>query len=494
MKIFLCFNLLFSLPFMLSATQAVEFPATDAAADAQPAAASQAGGLVYVIPIRGIIEDGMLYAVERHFEAARRSGADSIVLHMDTPGGALQTTENLVRVMMALPDTIRTYTFVDPDALSAGSYIALATDAIYMAPQSRIGASAIVLPTGDIEEGDTKEKSYSAFMALMENVAAQKGYDPDLLSAMSRREFEYRIGDEVLAPVGRLLTLNEVSAARLVEGPNGQTKPLLSSGTVSSVEELLEAVGRSEARVVRPRLTPTEELVRWAKTFGFLFLVGGILGVYIEIRTPGFGIPGVLGLFCFLLFFWAQSIAGTAGTLEALVFIFGIGLLLLEIFVIPGFGIAGISGLTLMGLSVFAAMIRRMPGQTDWFTFPEAHLSEAVTRLGLAIVASGIGMALLARVFSSGPLFTHLALAQALNREAGYSAAEPTDALRGQQGRSGTPLRPSGIGVFNGKRLDVVARGEFIEIDTPIRIVETHGNRVVVESVPTQIASDAKIV
>ncbi len=438
------------------------------------------GGLTYVIPVRGMIQSGMLFAIDRQLERARKAGADVIVLHMDTPGGVLVTAERMMRMLMELPDDIRTYTFVDKDALSAGALIAMATDAIYMAPQSRIGASALVTLFGDLEEGDTKEKSYSASMALVKSIADRKGYDPDMVEAMMRKEFEYKIGDEILSQEGRLLTLTETEAGRIVER-DGRSAPLLSSGTAKDLDAFLEMIGRSDSKIVIPILTPTESLVRYAKMIAVFFLIGGVLGVYIEFRTPGFGIPGVLGLVCFMLFFWAQNVAGTAGTIEVLIFIVGLGLLLLEIFVIPGFGLAGITGLVLMGGSVFGAMVRRIPGESGWFAFPDMQISDALVRLGIAVIASGFGMVALTKIFTLSPAFSQLALLKTLDHEGGYEASDKTDHLLGAQGRTKSMLRPAGIGLFDGKPLNVIARGEFIEANTPIRIVETHGNRIIVE-------------
>ncbi len=449
-----------------------------------PARPTGSDSPTYIIPLRGMIESGMLFAIDRQLERARNAGADVIVLHMNTPGGMLTTTEHLMRMLADLPEDIRTYTYVDKDALSAGAFIAMATDAIYMAPQSRIGASALVTPFGDLKEGDMKEKSYSASMSLIQSIAAQKGYDPDLIEAMMRTEFEYKIGEETLSPAGRLLTLSTDEAARMVER-NGKSVPLLSSGTARNLDELLDMIGRADTRIVTPLLTPTETLIRYAKLLAVLFLAMGVLGLYIEIRTPGFGIPGVIGLFGFMLYFWAQNIAGTGGTIEALVFIVGLGLLLLEIFVIPGFGVTGIAGLILMGGSVFAAMIRRLPGETGWFAFPEMQVSNALAHLGGAVIVAGVGMLVLTRLFEFSPAYSHLALLASLDQDKGYGPSDRKEHLLDATGKTRTALHPAGIAEFDGKKLDVVSRGEFIEADTPVRIVETRGNRIVVEPDPT---------
>ncbi len=436
--------------------------------------------VTYVIPIRGMVQPGMLFAVGRHVERAEQAGADVVIFHMDTPGGALNAAEHMIRLLAALPEDIRTYTFVDQDALSAGALIALATDAIYMAPQSRIGASALVTPGGDLEEGDMKEKAYSATIALVQSTAEAKGYDRNLVEAMMRLEYEYKIGDEVISPAGRLLTLSESDATRIVER-NGKSEPLLAQGIARDMDELLDKIGRSDSAIVKPILTPTERMVFYAKSIAVFFLIAGVLGVYIEFRTPGFGVPGVLGLLSFLLFFWAQNIAGTARTVEALVFIIGLGLLMLEIFVFPGFGVPGIAGIALMVGAVFAAMVQTLPGRPWLPAFPELQVSEAIVRIGIVLIVSALGMWLTTGLFTRSRSFSQLALMQALDREHGYESSDSSDSLLGRRGQAATALRPSGIGQFDGRRVNVIARGEFIEKDAPIKIVQTRGNRVVVD-------------
>ena len=448
---------------------------------AQPTTNAVSTNATYVIPIKGAIMAGLLYGVDRQLTSAKEAGADTIILQMDTPGGALVIAEKLIRMLMDLPESTRVITYVDKDALSAGALIAMATDDIYMAPNSRIGASAVVLPWGDMEEGDMKEKAVSATLALVKSAAEQNGHDPNLVEAMVRRDYTYTIGEEVIVPEGELLTLNDVNAARLVER-KGVKAPLLAAGKANDITDLLKKLGRDPDNVITPQLTPTDKLTRLAKTFALLFLILGVVGVYIEIKTPGFGIPGVLGIFMLMLFFWAQYIAGTAGTVEFLIFVFGAALLLLEIFVIPGFGIAGISGISLITLSIFMAMVQHFPGE-NLFSFPELQVSGALTRMAVVLLVSFLVMVILARYLPQTEAFSHIAVMKSLNHTDGYQASADHESLLGASGTAATALHPAGMGLFDGKRVNVVTRGEFIEKDTPIIVAETHGNRIVVDRV-----------
>jgi len=435
--------------------------------------------LVYVIPIKGIIEPGLLYTVDRSLQKAKSAGATTIVFHMDTPGGMVNITEKLIRMFMALPEGVRTYTFIDKDALSAGALIAVATDEIYMSPGSRIGASAIVTPFGDLEEGDSKEKALSALLALVQYSAKAKGRDPNLIEAMVRKEFEYKIDDEVICPKGQLLTFDNLEATRLI-GKEGEQAPILSNGTARNLEELMKLIGKESAKVIKPLLTPSEKLTRYAKLFAVLFLVLGAIGIYMEFKAPGFGIPGVLGIIFLMLFFWARYIAGTAGTVEMLIFIVGLSFLLVEVFIIPGFGAAGITGISLMFLSVFLAMVQHFPGE-GYFSLPELQAQGALASMSTALIISFTIMVILTKFLPETALFSHIALKATLSHEKGYEASSSTENLVGMAGYAATPLHPAGIGMFDNKRFDVVAHGEFIEKDALITIAETHGNRIVVK-------------
>jgi len=434
---------------------------------------------VVVIPINGMIERGLLYVIRRGVAEALRDETTTIIFDMDTPGGRVDVTEEIIRTLIDLPTNIETYTFINKDALSAGSMIAIATRHIYMAPGSRIGASAIVTATGDIEEGDLKEKHVSALVALVRSASERNGHDPKLIEAMIRKDLEYKIGDAMICESGRLLTLTDTDAARIVKR-DGVEGPLLSEGTVDTFDALMSRIGLAGRAVVRIEPTRAERVARFIELFSFVFLAGGLLGIYIEFKTPGFGIPGIAGITLLSIFFWGHHVAGLTGSAELIVFVLGILLLALELFVIPGFGIAGIAGISLILLSLFMAMVQHYPG-TGWFKLPTIQMEGALGDLGLAIaMAFAMGL-IVARYLPRTRAFQHLMLTTSLGQSRGVVASEPTDNLLGARGKAVTPLHPAGFGTFGGKRINVVARGAFIAAETPIVIAETHGSRIVVD-------------
>lgn len=448
---------------------------------------------VMIIPVEGMIERGLSYVMRRAIDRARESNVSALVLDMNTPGGRVDVTEDLMRMLSGLPDTITTYTLVNPDALSAGALLSIATDRIYMTPGSRIGASAIVSATGDIEEGDLKEKHVSALVALARSISQANGHDPDVIEAMIRKDMEFKIGDEIIVEAGQLLTLTDSDAAMLV-GTNDVKHPLLSKGTVDSIDALLAAEGLEKANVTTVSLSPAEKLARFIELYAFIFLAGGLLGIYVEFKTPGFGFPGITGGILLAIFFWGHRIAGLSGDIELFIFIIGALLLILELLVIPGFGLPGFAGITLMLIALFMSMTIPIPGG-PWFQFPTLNLHQAFMNLGLSMVLVAVFGALAGHFLPNIPAFQQLILSTSIH-EATPSAADQSNASAttqiGDTGETLTPLHPAGTARIKGQRLSVVAAGDFIEAHQPIRVSDIHGNRIVVtaNTQPTPSSGD----
>ncbi len=459
-------------------------PVSRAATNALPAATGQ--GVVYIIPVNGMIEPALLYVMRRGVAEAEKTGAAAIVLSMDTLGGRLDAATEIVRLMQGVK--VPTYTYVEKNSISAGAIIALSTDKIFMAPGSVIGDAMPIMmsPTGGAQEMPEaiEEKTVSAVSALIRSAAQESGHDPQLAEAMVRREKEYKIGDEVISPAGQLLTLTNLEAEREVGPPEARRK-LLSSGTRETLARMLEAEGLGSNATRTLEVTSAERVARFIAALSPLLLMAGLLGLYIEFKTPGFGLPGILGILSLALFFWGHHIAGLAGMEELVIFMIGIGLILIEVFVLPGFGFPGVLGIMLVVWSLLSAMMHRLPGGSWWPTLPELQMP--VFKLSLAIVLSGAAALLLGKFLPKTPLYSHLVLQQATRTGQGYSAAPPdTIHLLGAVGKALTALHPGGAVLVGDRRLDVVTRGEFLEADSPVQVVEVHGNRVVVAAVTPQ--------
>ncbi len=435
-------------------------------------------GTVYVIPIYDVIDDALVYVIRRGLNEAEAEGADAIIFDFDTPGGRLDSAEEILNMLRDLK--VPTYSLVNPNAISAGAIIAMATDHIYMTPGSKIGDAMPIMISifGEVENMPEaiQEKSTSYVAAMIRAAAQHKGHDPQLAEAMVRRDSEYKIGDEVISKKGQLLTLTNKDAERLV-GPD--KRPLLSEGTVADLDDLLRKISHDKSKLVELTVTTAEQIARFIESFSVVILGLGLLGLYIEFKTPGFGLPGIAGIILLAIWFWGYNIAGLAGMEEIALFALGLALLLIEIFFVPGFGFLGVGGLVLMIAAIFMAMVEHYPGGPWWPTLPQIRIP--LLNLGMAGILSAIGLYAASRFLPRTPLLNGLVLESATSRAAGFQASDDTGAMVGRRGVAQTALRPAGVGRFDGDPLNVVSRGEFIDQGAAIVVVETHGNRVIVE-------------
>jgi membrane-bound serine protease (ClpP class) len=434
--------------------------------------------LVYVIPIKGEIERGLVYVIRRGVTDAVNKGADAVIFDMDTPGGRLDSTEEIIEIIDGID--VPVITFVNQQAISAGAIISLATDEIYMKPGSTIGDAMPIVMSQQEMPADRKEKMVSFVAAMVRGIAQKKGHNVDMAEAMVRIEMEFKIGKEVICPPGELLTLTSFEAEKIY---GKEKKPLLSKGSVETLSKLLEKLELDDATIKTLEVTAAEKIARWIDMTAVsgLLLALGLLALYLEFKTPGFGVFGVSGLILLAVWFWGHNVAGLAGIEEVALFVVGVILLALEIFVIPGFGIAGISGIALIMASLVLAMVQHYPGGS-WYP-PVSHFEGAIRSLGLALAICAAGVVVLARFLPRTTLFQRITLSSALPKEEGYEASTRKDDLIGRNGTAETDLHPGGIATIDGRRQNVVSRGDFISAGSPIVVAHTKGNRIVVDKV-----------
>lgn len=450
-----------------------------AAPPSAPAAPEErAAGRVLVLDIRGPIDEALTYIVRRAVREASEQPTAAIVLVMDTPGGSLDACRDIVSLIQK--SSVPVLTYVERSAYSAGALIALSTRRIYMAPGSVIGdAMAILMPPlsgpQPVPE-DLREKMDSGTAAFARATAEQAGHATDVAESFVRRNMELRRGDTVIKPEGRLLTLTNQEAERAYGDP---PKPLLSSGTAGNLRDMLGRENLGAAPVVTFTVTSAERLARWIKLLAPLFLIGGILGIWIEIKTPGFGLPGALGIASLAIFFVGHHIAGLAGWEHLALFLIGVALLAVELFVLPGFGIPGVLGIALMAIGLLMAMAGRAPGGSWWPALPALRIS--FIKLAGSAAGAGVLAALLGAWLPKSTVFRKLILDTATDRAHGFTSAAPGEAsLMGAEGVAESELRPAGIAVLNGRRSDVVTDGAFIPRGSRVRVIDVSGNRIVV--------------
>jgi membrane-bound serine protease (ClpP class) len=263
-------------------------------------------GDVLVVPIDGEISPPMFLFLRRAQKAAEANGASAIIFEMNTYGGRLDSAEKITNLLNRA--TIPTYTFINTNAGSAGALIALATQHIYMAPVSAIGAAAPIQGSGEDLSETAKDKTISYWSALIRGSATKNGHNPDVGEAFMNKEKEVKVGDRIISAKGSLLTLNAQEATTRTEG-----KPLLAEGIADSVEDMMRKAGLT-GKAVAMKPTGFERLAFWITALAPLLLLAGMVGAYLEFKIPGTSVFGLIAGICFGSFFsGTTSLVSLAG-------------------------------------------------------------------------------------------------------------------------------------------------------------------------------------
>lgn len=438
-------------------------------------------GKVYILPIREDIMPPLVYVVRRGVKEAMEANAEALILDMNTDGGRVDVTEEIIEIIGKFKGTTATY--VNTRAFSAGAYISMATQKIYMAPQSVIGAAAPIMlsPGGAGVEKmpDTVEaKMTSAIRALVRTQAEKNGHNIDVIEAMIDKTKALTIDGEVLNKEGNILTLTDRQAAKEYGNP---PRPLLSLGTVDSLDDVVARLGYAGAQQVVIEPSGAEKLGTWINAISPVLLIIGIVGLYIEFKTPGFGLPGIVGITAFAIYFLGGYVAGLSAPGWVIVFVVGLILVLIELFVAPGTFIPGIAGAVLMLVALVMGMVDVYPGGPLLPTFPQLQLP--LRDLSLAVLISFALALVLARYFPRTTLF-HQLVSQTASGVASVAAVEEQQKARlGQTGVAISPLCPGGKARFGDQLLDVITRGELVEKGRPVKIIGHTGPNEVVEEV-----------
>lgn len=426
---------------------------------AAPAAAED----VYLVNVSGTIEKGLAAFVTRVMDEAETDGAGAVIVEIDTPGGALDAA--LVIRDALLYSEIRTIAFINPRAISAGALISLATDHIVMVEGGTIGAATAV----DMEGNKASEKVISYFRNEMKATAEKTGRDPALAEAMVDEDVEI----EDLAPKGKLLTLTTEEA---VENEIADFK-VKSKSEADKLDEVLGLYELSEANVVRKEINWAEQAVRWLThpMVASLLMSLGFLGLIFEFQSPGWGIGGTIALVCLGLFFGSHLLVKLASWSEVMLFVVGLLLVVADLFFVTGFGLLAVPGLVLMFTSIFLSLM----GRLELWTWDMAGV--AVRPIMFALLFTTLIAAFMLKRLPKSTTWQRVVLNEAVTGH--HGVPEEHAALEGKSGKALTDLRPGGTVEIDGKRLSVTTEGEWLEQDTPVRVVEVEGNRIVVRKV-----------
>ena len=449
---------------------------------------------VYVVPVRDDIMPPILYVIRRGVKEAMAAEADCLILDMETNGGRVDITEEIFDIIGKFPGL--TVTYVNKDAYSAGAFIAVATQKIYMAPQSGIGAAAPIMmgPTGGVSEmpSTMEVKINSAIRAKIRTQAEKNGYAKDVIEAMVDKTKKLERDSKVLCAEGDILTLTNLEA----EAKYGEAKtPLLSSGTVESIDALINELGYTGAQRVDVEPLGAEELGTWINAISPLLLLIGIIGLYIEFKTPGFGVFGAVGIAALVVYFFGGYVSGLAGIEWVGVFVLGVVLVALELFLLSGTLIIGMAGVVCMLVALVMGMTDIYPNmpwfptgegegegvpQVEGIDFALPDFSKPIRDLTIAFVLSIPVIWALAKYLPHTAFFANFASEAASGVESVAALAAEVESRLGQVGEATTPLHPGGKAMFGDDMCPVVTQGEMIALGAQVKVIGHRGSDLLV--------------
>jgi membrane-bound serine protease (ClpP class) len=454
----------------------------------------------FLIPFDRAIDDTLARSVTRRVEEAKARGADLIILEVDSPGGTVSASMEIGDLLFDLD--IPVVLLILKRAISGAALVSLGGDEIIMGEGGEIGDCQPIMlsPSGGYQV--IGEKAQSPLRATFRKYAERNGYSTQLAESMITEQLAV---ERVTFEDGRVMFLypEEVEAEENAHGKAVTRQPVVREGELLTMEatkardfgfcgrlvsdraEALRRFGTNELELTTLDETWAEQVSRFLLGMKFLLFIVGIMALYMELKAPGFGIPGAVALLCFTLFFSASAVAGIATEIEVVLFLLGVGLLALELLVIPGFGIPGIAGVGLILVSLYMASVKyglpspdrpwELEGFFDW-----------LLKFGGALIASIFGILILARILPKTGAGRRIILApegppgsRGLTGS-GVLSAEVRAALVGKTGVALTDLRPSGRIEVGGEPYDALTEGEFVDKDAEVAVLEVRGNRIVV--------------
>lgn len=419
--------------------------------------------LVFLMKLDADIDPRTNRYTELALEAAREKEADYVIIEMDTYGGALNDADDIRTRVLEFEKPI--YVYINKDAASAGALISIACDSIYMAKGASIGAATVVT-----QDGAAAPDKYQSYMrSIMRSTAEANGRDPKIAEAMVDQDVEV----DSISTEGKVITFSTSEAIKYG----------FCEAQVSGIEEIMSRSGIEKYDTFEYELTASDKIIDiFINPFvsGILILV--ILGgIYFELQTPGVGFPILASVIALILYFTPYYLNGLAENWEIIIFFLGVVLLALEIFVIPGFGVAGVSGITMMVTSLILVMLNN-----DYFDFsfvPTGNLTTAVLVTFLGLIGSFIVMFIGGVRLTESGMFKRIALETTLDKSSGYTSNFKKESLMGKTGITYTILRPSGKVEIENEIYDAYTRGSYIEQGAKIEVIGEEGTSLKVKEI-----------
>lgn len=411
----------------------------------------------YLVEVQGTIDLGLAPYIKRIIGEAESNSAKAIIFRINTFGGRVDAATQIKDAI--LNSKVRTIAYIDKRAISAGALITLSCEQIVMAPGSSIGASTVVDETGQKQS----EKYQSYMRSEMRATAERTGRRTDIAEGMvDERVVVKELGDDST----KLITLTSGEALKYG----------IADTSARNLNELRRIYNLDKTELVSTSSNWAEDFIRFLNEpiISSLLIMIGLVGLFVEIKTPGWGLPGTAALIALALFFGSGYLLDLASFGEIIIFVAGVVLLAIEIFVIPGFGIAGIIGIICIVAGIFLGLLSDFP-LVDF-----SHVRTAILQLAGAFIAGGVIIAAILKILPKSESFGHLILSDAVNSTSNPDLRD----LSGTEGTSLTILRPAGTALINQQRVDVVTEGDYIEKGKNIVVVKVEGSKVVVKEKP----------
>ncbi len=483
-------------------------PAADAPAEADPffqANYAQATLIDFDGPILGPYH----WYLNHRLEQAQRSGSDLIIIRLTTPGGDLEQSLQLSRRLRDI-DWATTAVYIPEEAISGGAILSLGCDRILMQSGALIGDAGPVRLGMDGQFQHAEEKILSYLVTAIRELATAKNRPAAIAEAMVDRSVLLFQATDNATGRSTVLTEKETQEADiqaryrlgpplpenaadrfLTLGARRATELGLADAVFASEKELLAKLKIGEIR--QTRFTWVDGTVYWLNrpVLTAILLIVGLVGLYLELLAPGISVAGLTAVCCFTIFFWSHALGGTSGWLEVLLFLLGVVCLMCELFVVPGFGVFGLSGIAMLVISLIMASQDFLVPNSDvqWHQFQ----TNTVIVLGSVL---GVIVLLIAQVLllDSVPGLNRFRLTPPAGGDvavgaAGFGslAASPAqhypEITLGEQGVAESDLRPSGKVILQGRLIDVVTEGDYVDAGTTVEVLHLEGNRIVVRKV-----------
>lgn len=415
------------------------------------------------VPMEGTVELGLSPYIKRSLDYASENGFDAVVLDIDTFGGRVDAAVTIRDALLDSP--LQTVAWVNKRAISAGALISLACKKIFYTPGSTMGAATPIQVGGDGEAKSVDNKIVSYFRAEMGSTAERNGRNRKLAEAMVLAT------DDIpgLVKKGDVLTLTDKTAL----------ENKMSDGTIATKEELIRKLGFDNPTIEIFEINWAEQIVRFVTepTVSGLLMSAGILGLFLEFQSPGFGLPGIVGISCLALFFFGKWIVHLAEWQEVILLLLGIILIMIEIFLLPGKIIAGAAGALLVFLALFLAGVSpKIP-----FDFSMPDVRSHMNTVSISFLLAFAGMILAYFFVARNPKKSPLVMGDSLTRAEGYTSSDPHSELVGLKGILTTDLRPTGKAEIQSKIYEVHSQGDWLKKGSPVKVIGVEGLKIIVD-------------